>query len=696
MVAKLERPLATTVKEHIDDCIQHFAYDDALFLAEMNHDQDNSEEALLILADCYHRTNRFDELFYLLTATPLTHPRLRYIYATCCFELKKYDECVRALTGTSPNMSNRLHPTLAQSSTAPFAYNLLSKIFCRNGRTDQALESAEKSMRLNCLHWTAVQEFLYLGGKGPEEIFAPVLKQFEPHYKDENDEVEFEDVEDENNDEEEESASHSTPIMIAALTSKRLPDAPKKTTRKSASDSATASVDSRRGSLRSSRILRSDENETASTAKRATIARAAKTTSRSRVSEVESKSPKRKPEPKVPLASRNSNSVSAGSSTRVRVPKTRSTPVASRTTNVYSRRDSNTITPPGASSMSSPQSTTSEKDVEKMASIVKRMSELTLVHYHFNNFRLKEAEQDIAAMHPETRDTSQVVLARARIMVEKCDYKSARLLLESHRKRFPYKVDGMEILSTALWQEQDTHALSALATTLTSNAKLRAESWCAAANSFSLAKQHSQAVQCLERAIKLNPSFVYSYTLLGCELMEMEELDKATKAFRNALTVRPRDYRAYYGLGMVHQKKEQLNLAAIDIGKAIAINDQNSVLFCALSSIFQARGDVSGALMVIEKALEIDPYCVAAQYHKARYLYDVRDYSRCLNVLEKLKSRAADEANVYFLLGKVHKRLGDTHKALLHFNWASNMDPRGESMLSDLGEQFEEEASSTQ
>lgn len=685
MVTQDARPLATSVKEHIHDCIKHFAYEDALFLAEMNHDQENSEETLLLLADCYFRTNRLNELFHLLADNPLAHPRIRYIFAACCFELKKHDECVRALSGYCANTRHRLHPDLAKSSSAPFAYNLLSKLYCKESRSDEALLVAEKSARLNCLHWSSVQEYLYLGGSNPTEIFDPAIKQFSTHIRDENEEVEdFEDdVEDENNEEEELSA-HTTPIVVGGMGS-RQPDAPKKT-RKAIAEP----VGDRRTSLRSSsRLIRADENETT---KRATIPRAAKS-SRS----IESKSPKRKVEPKIPLSSRNSISNRSTSSTRPRIPKVRSTPVgATRATSTTKRESSTSITPPTAASTSSssPNSITSEKDQERMANIVQRMYSLAIVHYNFTNFKLVDAEKEISLMHPSAQDTSQVTLARARIMVEKGQYKAARMLLESHHKRFPHKVDGMEMLSTALWQEQDTHALSALATSLTSRAKDRAESWCAAANSFSLAKQHTQAVQCLERAIRLNPRFVYSYTLLGCELIEMEELEKAGKAFRAALCVRPRDYRAYYGLGMVNQKKEQLSLALLDIGKAIEINSQNSVLYCAMSSILHAKNDINGALLVINKALAIDENSVAAHYHKARYLYDVRDFGACLEVLEKLKERASDEANVYFLLGKVHKRLGDTDKALLNFHWASNMDPRGESMLADLGEHLEEETSS--
>ncbi|ETN86108.1 hypothetical protein NECAME_06081 [Necator americanus] len=36
--------------------------------------------------------------------------------------------------------------------------------------------------------------------------------------------------------------------------------------------------------------------------------------------------------------------------------------------------------------------------------------------------------------------------------------------------------------------------------------------------------------------------------------------------------------------------------------------------------------------------------------------------------------------------GKVHRRLGNNHLALLNYSWATEMDPRGEQMLGHAGE----------
>lgn len=48
-----------------------------------------------------------------------------------------------------------------------------------------------------------------------------------------------------------------------------------------------------------------------------------------------------------------------------------------------------------------------------------------------------------------------------------------------------------------------------------------------------------------------------------------------------------------------------------------------------------------------------------------------------LKELEELKELVPRESLVYFLMGKVNKKLGNTHLALMNFSWAMDLDPKG-------------------
>lgn len=105
---------------------------------------------------------------------------------------------------------------------------------------------------------------------------------------------------------------------------------------------------------------------------------------------------------------------------------------------------------------------------------------------------------------------------------------------------------------------------------------------------FSLEKQHETAVECFERAIRLNTKFGYAYSLLGHELIILNDLSRASQAFRRAIICMPNDYRPWYGLGLVHYKEEQLQLAKVNLVKAVQINPTNIIVLCQLSVIEQS------------------------------------------------------------------------------------------------------------
>jgi anaphase-promoting complex subunit 3 len=75
------------------------------------------------------------------------------------------------------------------------------------------------------------------------------------------------------------------------------------------------------------------------------------------------------------------------------------------------------------------------------------------------------------------------------------------------------------------------------------------------------------------------------------------------------------------------------------------------------------------AMRYLERALKHQPNNVPCRFHKARLLFDTGRYAQAKTELEELKVLSPDEANVFFLLGRVNRKLGNTHMALLNFRF---------------------------
>ncbi|XP_061701702.1 cell division cycle protein 27 homolog isoform X2 [Syngnathoides biaculeatus] len=293
------------------------------------------------------------------------------------------------------------------------------------------------------------------------------------------------------------------------------------------------------------------------------------------------------------------------------------------------------------------------------------------------SYNCREAIAILTSLPPQHYNTGWVLTHIGRAYFELAEYTQAERLFSEVRRMESYRVEGMEIYSTTLWHLQKDVALSALSKDLTDMDKNCPEAWCVAGNCFSLQREHDIAIKFFQRAIQVDPGFAYAYTLLGHEFVMTEELERALACFRNAIRVSSRHYNAWYGLGMIYFKQEKFNLAEIHFRKALSINPQSSVLLCHVGVVQHALKKSDAALETLNKAIGIDPKNPLCKFHRASILFANDKYKAALQELEELKQIVPKESLVYFLIGKVYKKLGQTHLALMNFSWAMDLDPKG-------------------
>ena len=60
-----------------------------------------------------------------------------------------------------------------------------------------------------------------------------------------------------------------------------------------------------------------------------------------------------------------------------------------------------------------------------------------------------------------------------------------------------------------------------------------------------MSQEHETALRFFQRALQLDPTFAYAYTLAGHEYFANEDFDNGMKCFRNAMRIDPRHYNAW-------------------------------------------------------------------------------------------------------------------------------------------------------
>ena len=259
------------------------------------------------------------------------------------------------------------------------------------------------------------------------------------------------------------------------------------------------------------------------------------------------------------------------------------------------------------------------------------------------------------------------------------DYKACMLRLREMLRLEPYRVKGLEILSTALWHLRKEKDLAALAQQCVAVDKFSAEVWCVVGNCFSLQREHTTAVKFFERATQIDPHFAYAHTLCGHEHFSNESYDKAVSCFREAITLDERHVNAWYGLGAVFFRQERYDLAEYHFRRAYALNTGSSVLACYLGMVLHHSADENKrqeAHELLQKACERDSRNPQLHFQLAHLYFSTEELEKALEQLTIVSELAPKEPSVYSMLGQVSIKLGDKKAAALHFNTAMSLDPK--------------------
>ncbi|KAJ8612873.1 hypothetical protein CTAYLR_002059 [Chrysophaeum taylorii] len=194
--------------------------------------------------------------------------------------------------------------------------------------------------------------------------------------------------------------------------------------------------------------------------------------------------------------------------------------------------------------------------------------------------RCDDALRALHAVPARHFETGWVLNAVGRAHLESADYDAAVAAFRRMERAEPHRMQGLELLSTALWHLKDDVDLCYLARRCVDFDPRAPEPWCAAGNCLSLQKEHDSAIRCFQRAIAVDPRFAYAYTLCGHEYVANEDFEKAVAMYRHAMRVDDRHYNAWYGLGAIYYRQEKYELAEYHFERALALNPQSSVLHC--------------------------------------------------------------------------------------------------------------------
>lgn len=386
------------------------------------------------------------------------------------------------------------------------------------------------------------------------------------------------------------------------------------------------------------------------------------------------KSPSRKTKTRLAKCSLNELNTYMDLNTRNRLKKEKSETVTSTDNKNNSAINTNSINP---------------IQIQKQSAegLMYLLRDIGKAYLHLSQFNCKLAISELNNLPPHQFHTTWVYSMLGLAYFEMSDYENCVKYFSDIHTREPYRLNYMDTYSTALWHLQKEVALSSLAQDLVQINKNSPITWVVSGNCFSLHKEHDTAIKFLHRAVQVDPFFPYAYTLLGHEYIMTEELDKAMSCYRNAIRLDSRHYNAWFGIGTIYSKQERFHLAEINYNTALSINNHSSVIMCHIGMVQHAQKKTDKALHSLNMAIKNDPKNALCKFHRGSIYFAIGKFTEALKELEELKEIVPKESLVYYLIGKVYKKLGNTDLALMHFSWATDLDPKGAS--SQIKEAFD-------
>lgn len=323
-----------------------------------------------------------------------------------------------------------------------------------------------------------------------------------------------------------------------------------------------------------------------------------------------------------------------------------------------------------------PAESDSSRQEEAMSWILELFKKFGNGYFALSKFRCMDAIQIYGQLPKSQQETPWVLAQIGRAYYEQASYTEAEKHYRRLRALAPTRFEDMEIFSTILWHLKCETDLAFLAHELIDSSWQSPQAWCALGNSWSLARDHEQALRCFKRATQLNPKFAYAFTLQGHEHVANEEYDKAQTCYRAGMAADSRHYNAWYGVGRVYDKLGNHEKAFAHFTAASQINPTNAVLICCIGTVLEKQKQVRQALDYYSQATELAPRSTLTRFKKARALMNLGELPNALQELTILKDLAPEEPMVHFLLGRLYKLLRDKGLAVRHFTIALNLDPK--------------------
>ncbi len=150
-------------------------------------------------------------------------------------------------------------------------------------------------------------------------------------------------------------------------------------------------------------------------------------------------------------------------------------------------------------------------------------------------------------------------------------------------------------------------------------------------NAYSREGQYEEAMECYEKAIKMQPENAVFYYNRGTAYGKCKEYDKALADYNMAIKIDPQNSYAYNNRGNVYYNRREYEKAMSDYNMAIKIDPQYSRAYNNRGIVYYNRGEFENALSDYNAAIKYDSQYTDAYNNRGNLYYKLGEYEKALS-----------------------------------------------------------------
>lgn len=187
-------------------------------------------------------------------------------------------------------------------------------------------------------------------------------------------------------------------------------------------------------------------------------------------------------------------------------------------------------------------------------------------------------------------------------------------------------------------------------------------------------KQYKASLQTVDRILAIDPQNAEGFLMMGLNLKEIPDLNRATKAFQKAIQYDPEIVDAWINLGQISAQLKRPD-AAQYFDSALRIKPDDVNVIHAKADFLRDQNDLPGAIALYKKLNVIDPQYDEGYFNAGLLYMELDSVVQGREMFDLLIKIDPINIQAFAYRGIANERLGKTELARQDFETALRMAP---------------------